>query len=271
MKIKKILFKIFIILLSLFLFMICITIGCHNSKTTETISDQNTISDSGFQTFAVKEAYDFINNSGRFPFVLDVRTKEEFEDSHIVGAYNIPVSELEQRLNEIPKSAPIVVYCKSGTRSRQAAEILANKGFKEIYDLLGGIESWIKEGKKISKGNKTTVVINDEISAKITNLEIMEAKALIESEKELTILDVRPEEEYNDSHLKNAIRVDVTGLEKNIIQLNKNIPVLLYCSSLDCGSSDEAARILVTNGFSRVYVMDEGIEAWTLEGLPIYK
>lgn len=67
--------------------------------------------------------------------ILDVRTAMEFEMEHINGAKNIPVNEIQFRLDEIKKlSQPIVVYCLSGGRSAMAASILKQAGINEVYN-----------------------------------------------------------------------------------------------------------------------------------------
>ena len=74
--------------------------------------------------------------------LLDVRTEEEFVTGHIVNAINIPVDELEYRINELEnKDIVIIVYCKSGTRSVIACEILEAYGYERIYNL-GGVVDW---------------------------------------------------------------------------------------------------------------------------------
>ncbi len=77
--------------------------------------------------------------------LLDVRTRPEFASGHIPGAMNIPVQELSSRLNEVPQDQPVVVYCRSGNRSAQAAQILGNADYSQVYDL-GGIASWVDQG-----------------------------------------------------------------------------------------------------------------------------
>ncbi|MDE3145415.1 MAG: rhodanese-like domain-containing protein [Bacteroidota bacterium] len=73
--------------------------------------------------------------------ILDVRTAMEFEMEHINGAKNIPVNEIQFRLDEIKNlSQPIVVYCLSGGRSAMAASILKQAGINEVYNG-GGISN----------------------------------------------------------------------------------------------------------------------------------
>lgn len=91
------------------------------------------------------EVYKMLSSNKDY-FILDVRSKEEFDSGHIEGAYLIPVSELENRLAELPQDKPIIVYCESGSRSTSAANILLGKGFKEIFNMTGGITEWQSKG-----------------------------------------------------------------------------------------------------------------------------
>ncbi len=79
-------------------------------------------------------------------FILDVRTQEEYDAGHIINSTLIPVQVLDKRLNELPHDTKILVYCKSGSRSAQASQILVNNGFKEIYNMNGGITDWTNAG-----------------------------------------------------------------------------------------------------------------------------
>jgi len=78
--------------------------------------------------------------------ILDVRTQEEFSQRHIEGAINIPVQEIEKMIGELRKykKYEIIVYCRSGNRSRRASEILVRYGFKNVYNLKGGFIEWSK-------------------------------------------------------------------------------------------------------------------------------
>ncbi len=88
---------------------------------------------------------------GKEPHTLiDVRTRQEFNGGHIPGAINISVQELSTKLNKIPQSKPVVVYCQSGSRSSQAAHILTQAGYTEVLDL-GSIMGWSKQGLPIKR------------------------------------------------------------------------------------------------------------------------
>ncbi len=84
---------------------------------------------------------DFIKQNA---FFLDVRTPEEFEEGSIIGAINIQIDELRQRINEIcvPKDTPIIVNCYVGLRAYLAIMILKNLGYTNLYNLSGGYRTY---------------------------------------------------------------------------------------------------------------------------------
>jgi adenylyltransferase/sulfurtransferase len=82
-------------------------------------------------------------DAGERPFVLDVREPWEYKIANL-GGYLIPQGELPKRLDELDKSQTIIVQCKSGGRSQNAAELLQKQGFR-VENLAGGILAWAKE------------------------------------------------------------------------------------------------------------------------------
>lgn len=80
--------------------------------------------------------------------LLDVREPHELAISALRGSKNIPLGELAARLSELDSAQEMVVFCKSGTRSARALELLVSAGFKKIKNLKGGINAWAKEVDK---------------------------------------------------------------------------------------------------------------------------
>ena len=76
--------------------------------------------------------------------VVDVREKKEFESGHIVDSINIPMTKLKQRITEVwkYKDKPVVVVCKLGQHSGQAAKILQEAGHADVVRLAGGLAEW---------------------------------------------------------------------------------------------------------------------------------
>jgi rhodanese-related sulfurtransferase len=84
--------------------------------------------------------------SDKKPFVLDVRFPDEYAQGHIAGSRLLPLPNLRQRIEELPKDTPIVCVCRSGNRSMTACEQLAQAGFKELYNLSSGMMGWHRLG-----------------------------------------------------------------------------------------------------------------------------
>lgn len=83
--------------------------------------------------------------------VLDVRTPREYQVGYIPGAdnNNIANAAFVSNAQKLDKNRPVFVYCKTGVRSAHAAEQLAELGFKEVYNLEGGISNWQRVGLKV--------------------------------------------------------------------------------------------------------------------------
>lgn len=87
--------------------------------------------------------------------LLDVRTTAEWEqDGHLEGAVLIPHSDLEERSDELPedKEELILLYCRSGNRSQEAAETLIDLGYTNIIELATGINGWKDADKPVQYG-----------------------------------------------------------------------------------------------------------------------
>ena len=108
-----------IILVSIFL------VGC---------SSDNTFT---YEKINYEEALEIMNSVDNYE-IIDIRTREEYAEGHIKNAFNIPYDEINE-LIDIDKDTVLFVYCKSGTRSKIAAEALIDLGYT-VYDL-GAYES----------------------------------------------------------------------------------------------------------------------------------
>lgn len=98
------------------------------------------------RSFSASDAKAYMNDNASESFtLLDVRQPEEYKDHHLPGAKLIPVADIGSRIDELDADKPTIVYCAIGGRSRVAAQMLAGKGFKEVYNLSGGIKAWDSE------------------------------------------------------------------------------------------------------------------------------
>jgi rhodanese-related sulfurtransferase len=104
-----------------------------------------------FNNVSVSEAKYMMSeqNNNKVDLILDVRTGEEYARSHIKNAVLIPIMILAEKKHEIQKRQSILVYCHNGNRSKTACEYLTSKGYKHVFNMLGGIESWVKKGFEV--------------------------------------------------------------------------------------------------------------------------
>ena len=102
------------------------------------------------------ELLDFIEINSAV--LVDVRTHDEYNSGYIENSLNIDYlsNDFSENLEKLDKNIPIVLYCRSGKRSSLSANKLSELGFKEIYNLEGGILEWIELGN--------SVVFNDTIN-----------------------------------------------------------------------------------------------------------
>lgn len=118
--------------LLIIIFCIFLLSGCGGTKNT----------DSSDGSVNYMEAKEKIINDGAI--LLDVRTKEEYDDKHIDGASLLPLDEINiDSISKLvsDKDIPIIVYCRSGNRSKQAKEKLIALGYSKVYDL-GAMNNW---------------------------------------------------------------------------------------------------------------------------------
>ncbi|MFO7813895.1 MAG: rhodanese-like domain-containing protein [Pelovirga sp.] len=94
---------------------------------------------------SIEDLHARMNGEANFQ-LLDVRAPQEFADSHIDGALNIPAAELRTRADELDKNRTVLVICSSGNRSSLATSILLQHGFTAVYNVAGGMSGYSAAG-----------------------------------------------------------------------------------------------------------------------------
>jgi rhodanese-related sulfurtransferase len=129
---------------------VILTVGCAKTKTPEQEKPSQIIED-----ITPQEAFTLIQNNKNNPdfVIIDVRTAEEFAEGHIENAINIDYHSetFREELNKLDKNKTYLVYCASGGRSAAALDIMQELGFREAYNMLGGINQWTAEGLPTTK------------------------------------------------------------------------------------------------------------------------
>jgi rhodanese-related sulfurtransferase len=85
-------------------------------------------------------------------YLLDVREQHEWDDYHIPNTNLIPLSQLKDRVDELPRDQEIVVVCRSGNRSQEGRDILLEAGFKDVTSMAGGVLEWRQAGYPTEAG-----------------------------------------------------------------------------------------------------------------------
>jgi len=146
--------------------------------------------------------------------VIDVREKYEYDAGHVRYAINISLNDIGNRLSDIAdlKDKNIIVICRSGRRSRAAAEILHKHGFKKLFNAAG-----------VSTYNYTSLT-------KVANVRGKQMQELVNTGK-YSVVDAREPQDYEAGHLKGAISGSADTIAEKLAELPKERPVLTYCYS----------------------------------------
>ena len=179
--------------------------------------------------------------------IIDVRSSEEYKAGHIPNAINISVDETESRLNEIEdyKDKPVIVYCNSGKKSQDSAEILVNNGFQDVTNAQGVKEfeyDLVQYGDVRGEG----------------------FLSLIEENKDAVVVDVRPAKDVKDTGMiEGAISIPFDEVESNLDKLPKDKTIALYCNTGT--KSAEVAQQLEDLGYENVVNAIEGVKEYSFE------
>lgn len=96
------------------------------------------------QNIDVETVYDLQDNPD--VYLLDVREQEEYDEKHIPDINLLPMSTIQNRLDEIPTDKTVIVTCRSGNRSDQVTQYLRANGFDNAHNMTGGINEWQSAG-----------------------------------------------------------------------------------------------------------------------------
>jgi rhodanese-related sulfurtransferase len=179
--------------------------------------------------------------------IIDVRSPEEYEAGHIENAININIEGFEDNLGiiEDKKDFPIIVYCNSGKKSGQAAEILANNGFKNVTNADG-----------VKQFEYSLVHYNELRGAQF--------QELIDTNKDIVLVDVRPEKQVSEEGMiSGAINVPFDAVEANLDKLPKDKTIALYCNTGT--KSVEVAKQLEALAYTNIVNSIDGVKEYSFE------
>ena len=190
--------------------------------------------------------------------LVDVRSPAETAAGTLPGAREIPLAVLADSLAGLDPQGSVVAYCASGYRSLIAASVLADAGFVDVSDLLGGFGAWEAAGLPTSKSDAATDV------GAAPQVGAGTAKALVEAGA--LLLDVRETDEWHDQHAPTAMLVPMGQVRTRLPELPGDRKIVVVCRS--GGRSAAVTDALRVWGFDAVN-LSGGMCAWAAAGLPV--
>lgn len=170
--------------------------------------------------------------------VIDVRSPEEYKAGHVKFAVNMPLDKFSDYLEEIKARGEeeIILYCNSGKKSGEAAKILVDNGFKNVYNA-DGVKQY--EYPLVTYGN----IFADE---------------LLNKKDEAFIVDVRESKDYDEAHFTNAVNVSVDDLKSLDDKLPQDKDALIITHCYSGNRSAKAAEYITGLGYTNVWNTVDG-------------
>jgi rhodanese-related sulfurtransferase/DNA-binding transcriptional ArsR family regulator len=189
--------------------------------------------------------------------IIELLAQGEFSVEQIADQTNLSIANASQHLQvlklaqlvEISRQGNFIYYRLSNSNVFKAWKALRELGIERI----AAIEKVVKEFRK-TKFDFETVTIDGLIEK-------------LDSGK-VTILDVRPESEFKQGHIANAVSIPIDELSKRLKELPKRTEIIAYCRGPFCVYADEAVKILTKAGYKATR-LEEGFPDWKLQDLPI--
>lgn len=170
--------------------------------------------------------------------LLDVRTPEEFASQHIDNATNININgdDFESKIKNLDKNKPVYVYCLSGGRSAKAMSKLNDLGFKEVYNLEGGIMKWNAEDLSKPKGTE--------------GMTMADFQKLVKSDKKVLI----------DFYAEwcGPCKKMAPYLEKMKTEMKGQVTIV----KIDADKNQQLAQELAIEGLPTLFLYKDGKENW---------
>jgi rhodanese-related sulfurtransferase len=194
---------------------------------------------------------EFIKNGN--VVLIDIRPSEKAVAGRIKGAYSVPYETLADKLDDVPRNAPIVLY--GDKEVLDAVVAVRNDEFNFVSLVEGGYDGWVKAGGEIEKGP----IFNTEIKwvRKLGKGEVSVAdfrKAASGEDKNAVIVDARTKEEVAELGIfKNTINIPLDEISARMNELPKNKKIYVHCST--GARADMAYNELVKHGFDVKFLL----------------
>ena len=185
--------------------------------------------------------------------LIDLRSNKKSEAGRIARSVTVPYDTLEDRLDDIPIKAPVVLYSDSAEEAADAVEDLRDEGYKKVALVAGNYAGWVKAGGKTVTG---PVVTDISWKRKLSKGEVGKAdfmKAASGADAGAVILDVRTADEVSAGAFKNSIAIPLDQVGARLAEIPKDKKVYVHCTT--GARADMAAQELNKNGYKAFYLV----------------
>ena len=197
--------------------------------------------------------------------VVDVRSAAETSGGTLPGAVEIPLAVLVDSLDGLDRDQPVVAYCASGYRSVVASSVLAEAGFADVSDLIGGFTAWQGAGLPVDRpGDAAEPSRAAQGRAREAHVAARTAQSLIR--EGAVLLDVREPDEWQEGHAPDAILMPMGEVQARRTELPPGRRIVVVCRS--GGRSAAITEALRSQGYDAVNLTG-GMCAWKAAGLPV--
>lgn len=185
--------------------------------------------------------------------LIDLRSKRKSEAGRIVRSVSIPYDSLDDRIDDIPRKAQLVLYSNNTEDTSNAIEDFRDEGFKKLSLVPGNYDGWVKAGGKTVKGPVTTEInwVRKLGKGEVGLTDFM--KAVTGADKGAVILDVRSADETSAGVFKNAITIPLDQVGSRLADIPKNKKVYVHCAT--GARADMAAQELNENGYKTFFLV----------------
>jgi glyoxylase-like metal-dependent hydrolase (beta-lactamase superfamily II)/rhodanese-related sulfurtransferase len=165
---------------------------------------------------------------GQEPLIVDVRTRDEFEDLRLGDVGNIPVTDSARFSTALAKDAPVVMVCNSAYRSSMAVGLAERLGFRDVASLDGGLDAWLEAGlpaigrlAKPAPAQQGPITLPEPIDPALL------AKVLLEQPASYAVLDLRPAWMFAEWRIPGATNVALADLSTHVQKLAPELRIVL--------------------------------------------
>ncbi|MGW8193602.1 MAG: rhodanese-like domain-containing protein [Desulforhopalus sp.] len=186
--------------------------------------------------------------------LIDLRSGSKPVEGRIPRAIPVSYEELEGRLDDIPRNAPVVLY-GDGDEAMDALEDLRDEGFKHVSLVEDGLQGWIAAGGAVEKGPIFTTEIKWVRQLGKGEVSVAEFRKAVKGElPDAYVIDARTKEEIAENGIfKNTVNIPLDEIPKRMSQLPKDKRIFVHCST--GARADLAYRELVKNGFDVKFLL----------------